>query len=157
MERACVRSGPIHPVMVAIDSPAPAECDAHFFIFLCFLFIFAQSPKLPPLAASCAAGAVRFFLGFFFFIFIRGCGRGGARSDALVNKREEGGGRRRRREGVDECGGRVPGVRSWCGCCAGVESCQNKEEGPACLPGGEGGGGGGGVRSWCGCCARMEI
>src|SRR3989338_3047762 len=33
MASDCVRSGPIPPVMVAIDSPARAECDAHFFIF----------------------------------------------------------------------------------------------------------------------------
>src|SRR3989338_7818302 len=33
MASDCVRSGPIHPVMDAFDSPARAECDAHFFIF----------------------------------------------------------------------------------------------------------------------------
>src|SRR3989338_6396817 len=43
-----VRRGPIRLLKIAFDSPARAEYDAHFFIFLRFLFIFAKSSGCQP-------------------------------------------------------------------------------------------------------------
>ena len=48
LECGCVGCGSIQPVKVAFDSPARAESFPHFFIFLRFLSIFAQSQKLQP-------------------------------------------------------------------------------------------------------------
>src|SRR3989338_3548415 len=43
-----VRMGPLRLLKIAFASPARAEYDAHFFIFLRFLFIFAKSSGCQP-------------------------------------------------------------------------------------------------------------
>ena len=55
--RGWVGSGPIRRMKVAFDSPARAECDAHLFTFLRFLFIFARSP-MKSQSTQCAPGSL---------------------------------------------------------------------------------------------------
>src|SRR3989338_4598043 len=58
-EGGWVRSSPTGPVKVAFDSPACAECDAHFFIFFPIFIQFLQSCRNPNPDGQCGVDTLR--------------------------------------------------------------------------------------------------
>ena len=58
-EGGWVRSSPTGPVMDAFDSPARAECDAHFFIFFPIFIQFLQSCRNPNPDGQCGVDTLR--------------------------------------------------------------------------------------------------